>query len=156
MPNVPFKFRRVLLDVNVCIALLLLLFLAVSAKPESSVPQKSPKGTVAIPANDFLNSIGVCSSITGRGETLEGTTEALSYTGIRFIRCGLEDQISVPDMVSLHKKTGARIAYGLLSGGTDLDRLLKEAKRLASAGALLALEGNNEPNIWGITYRQEI
>lgn len=112
-------------------------------------------GTPAVAVGDFLDSIGVCSSITGRGETLAGTIEALRYTGIRFIRCGLEDRISVNDMVELRKQTGARIAYGLLSGGTDLARLINESRQLASAGALLAMEGNNEPNNWGITYQGE-
>jgi hypothetical protein len=111
--------------------------------------------TVAIAASDFLNSIGACSSITGRGETLTGTIEALRYTGIRFLRCGLEDRISVEDMIRLHKGTGARIAYGLLSGGTNFVRLLDESRGLASAGALLAVEGNNEPNNWGIQYQGE-
>lgn len=109
-------------------------------------------GTTAIAASDFLNSMGACSSITGRGETLAGTIEALKYTGIRFIRCGLEDRIAVEDMIDLHRQTGAKIVYGLLSGGTDLARLLREARQLAAAGALLAIEGNNEPNNWGITY----
>jgi hypothetical protein len=113
-------------------------------------------GTTATAASDFLNSIGACSSITGRGETLAGTIEALQYTGIRFLRCGLEDRISVEDMIRLYQRTGARIAYGLLSGGTDLARLLDEAERLAAAGALLAVEGNNEPNNWGITYQGEV
>ncbi|TVS20802.1 MAG: glycosyl hydrolase [Planctomycetaceae bacterium] len=115
----------------------------------------NPSGTTAIRAGDFLKTLGVCSSITGRGETLTGTIDALRYTGIRWIRCGLEDRISVKDMIDLHKQTGAKIAYGLLSGGTDLARLLDEARQLASAGALLAIEGNNEPNNWGITYQGE-
>jgi hypothetical protein len=106
-------------------------------------------------ASDFLDSMGVVSSVTGRGETLEGTVEALRYTGIRWVRCGLEDRIAPSDLVELHRRSGARVAYGLLSGGTDLARLLDDARRLAPAGALLALEGNNEPNNWGITYRGE-
>jgi len=110
-------------------------------------------GTTAVVAADFLNSLGVCSSITGRGETLAGTIKALNYTGIRFVRCGLEDRIAVADMITLHERTGARIVYGLLSGGTNLARLLREARQLASAGALLAIEGNNEPNNWGIAYQ---
>jgi len=109
----------------------------------------------AINASEFLNSIGVCSSITGRGETLQGTIDALEYTGIRFIRCGLEDGISTADMIELHRKTGAKIVYGLLSGGTDIDRLIREARELAEAGVLLAIEGNNEPNNWGVTYGGE-
>jgi hypothetical protein len=117
--------------------------------------QTIDRRTKAIAANDFLNSMGVCSSITSRGETLKGTIDALRYTGIRFIRCGLEDKISVNDMIFLHQQTGARICYGLLSGGTDLERLMIEAKQLASGKALLALEGNNEPNNWGITYQGE-
>ncbi len=107
----------------------------------------------AVSANDFLDSIGVCSSITGRGETLAGTINALNYTGIRWIRCGLEDRISAKDMIDLHNQTGAKISYGLLSGGTNIARLLNDAGQLASGGALLALEGNNEPNNWGITYQ---
>ncbi len=107
----------------------------------------------AVPAVDFLNSMGACSSITGRGETLAGTIDALKYTGIRFIRCGIEDRIAPKDVIEMHRQTSARISYGLLSGGTDLDRLLDEARQMASAGALLALEGNNEPNNWGITYQ---
>jgi hypothetical protein len=109
----------------------------------------------AASANDFLDSIGVCSSITGRGETLAGTINALNYTGIRWIRCGLEDRISTKDMIDLHDQTGAKICYGLLSGGTSITRLIDDAKQLASAGALLAIEGNNEPNNWGIRYQGE-
>lgn len=114
-----------------------------------------PEAKKAVRAADFLGSIGVCSSITGRGETLAGTADAIIYTGIRFIRCGLEDKISVKDMIELHRQTGVKIVYGLLSGGTDIDRLIRESRELAEAGALLAIEGNNEPNNWGITYRGE-
>jgi hypothetical protein len=132
----------------------------VAGPPAARAAGASPNGDqvqphAAVSVNDVLNSIGVCSSITGRGETLAGTIDALNYTGIRFIRCGLEDRISVDDMIDLHNQTGARIAYGLLSGGTDLDRLIRQAKQLASAGALLAVEGNNEPNNWGIRYQGE-
>lgn len=137
------------------IVVLFLLFVFVSGKSEGLVSQSPVKKTTAVPATVFLNSMGVCSSITGRGETLAGTIDALSYTGIRFIRCGLEDGISMQDMARLHNQTGARIAYGLLSGGTDLDRLVRETRQLASAGVLLAIEGNNEPNNWGITYQGE-
>lgn len=112
-------------------------------------------GTIAVAVNDFLNSIGVCSSITGRGETLTGTINALDHTGIRWIRCGLEDRISANDMIDLHNQTGVKISCGLLSGGTGVARLLNDARQLASAGALLALEGNNEPNNWGVTYQGE-
>jgi hypothetical protein len=119
---------------------------------EPATPSQPP---AAARASDFLDSIGVVSSVTGRGETLAGTVEALRYAGIRWVRCGLEDRIAPSDLIELHRRSGARVAYGLLSGGTDLPRLIDEARLLAPAGALLALEGNNEPNNWGITYRGE-
>jgi hypothetical protein len=39
-----------------------------------------------------------------------------------------------------------------VSGGADLEKLLETARPLAEADALLAFEGNNEPNNWGVTY----
>ena len=45
--------------------------------------------------------------------------------------------------------------WGLVSGGTDVNRLLGTARVLARADALLAFEGNNEPNNWGVTYQNE-
>jgi hypothetical protein len=63
-----------------------------------------------------------------------------------------ESGIPVSDLIELHRQTGVRFSYGLMSGGSDLERLLDGAKQLASAGALIALEGNNEPNNWGVTY----
>jgi hypothetical protein len=43
----------------------------------------------------------------------------------------------------------------LVSGGTDVKKLVETGKVLAEAGALLAFEGNNEPNNWGVTYQGE-
>ena len=48
---------------------------------------------VAVPANDFLNSIGVNTSINSRGEKLAGTIEQCRYLGIRWIRTGVPDKI---------------------------------------------------------------
>jgi hypothetical protein len=138
--------------------LILIFFIAFSGFPFDGESQQyipELEQVQAVGASEFLNSIGVCSSITGRGETLQGTIDALEYTGIRFIRCGLEDGISTADMIKLHNKTGAKIVYGLLSGGTNIERLIQESRVLAEAGALLAIEGNNEPNNWGVTYEGE-
>ncbi|MDA1190180.1 MAG: glycosyl hydrolase [Candidatus Poribacteria bacterium] len=111
--------------------------------------------TTAIPANDFLNSIGVNTAVSRRGESLEKTIECATYLGIRFVRVGYESRIPVEDLIELHKQTGVRSSYGLMSGGTNLERLLDGARRLAEVGALVALEGNNEPNNWGVTYQDE-
>jgi len=111
--------------------------------------------TTAVPAADFLNSIGVVSAVSRRGENLASTINAAKYLGIRWIRAGYESDIPVADLIELHKQTGVRFSYGLASGGTDIPRLLSGARQLAQAGALIALEGNNEPNNWGVTYQGE-
>lgn len=107
----------------------------------------------AIPANEFLNSLGVNSSINKRGENLQNTIEYTKYLGIRWFRTGYEDNVSLDDLKRLHDETNVRFSYGLLSGGNDIDRLITEASFLASEGALLAIEGANEPNNWGISYQ---
>lgn len=109
----------------------------------------------ATSVNDFLNSLGAVSSISRRGETVEGSIECIRYTGLRWLRGGFEDNAPLADFIRLHRETGARICYGLLSGKSDLDRLLNDARQLAEAGALLSIEGLNEPNNWGITYQGE-
>ncbi len=104
-------------------------------------------------ATDFLNSIGANSAISKRGETLAHTIECTKYLGLHWFRSGTEGGLPVQDVLELHKQTGARVSWGLLSGGTDIPKLLDTAKPLAAAGALLAFEGPNEPNNWGITYK---
>ena len=107
----------------------------------------------AVSAVDFLNSLGAVSSVSRRGETIEGSIEAIRYTGLRWIRGGYEDWAPLEDFIRLHRETGAKVCYGLLSGHSDLERLLNDARQLAGTGALLSLEGLNEPNNWGITYQ---
>ncbi|MGH2272328.1 glycosyl hydrolase [Anaerohalosphaeraceae bacterium U12dextr] len=107
----------------------------------------------AVSANDFLDSIGICSAVSVRGENLLSTLKAVRYLGVRWIRAGYESGIPIRDLIEAHKRTGVRFSYGLMSGGTDLGKLLDGARQLAAVGALLALEGNNEPNNWAITYQ---
>ena len=104
---------------------------------------------------DFLSSIGVNSAVSRRGETLPNTIKCVKYLGVRWIRSGYESDIPVSDLIALHRATGCKFSYGLLSGGIDLNRLLAGGRELAQAGALLAFEGNNEPNNWGVTYDGE-
>ncbi|MDR2037111.1 MAG: glycosyl hydrolase [Bacteroidales bacterium] len=131
----------------------ILIYLLILATVNSIQAQKrTEKGVKANSAEEFLNSIGVVSSISVRGESLEKTIEHINYTGIRWLRTGYEGNIPVTDLIRLHKHTGARIGYGLLSGGNDIPRLLSGARELAKEGALLSIEGPNEPNNWGIKY----
>ncbi len=109
----------------------------------------------ALRATDFLNSIGVNSAIDRRGESLEKTIAGTKYLGVRWFRSGSEDCRDVQVFIRLHQQTGARFSWSPGSGGSDIPRLLETARQLAAADALLAFEGPNEPNNWGVTYEGE-
>ena len=117
-----------------------------AAAPTTAAP------TTAVRAGDFLNSIGVNSAINQRGETLEETIKCTQYLGLRWFRSGIEGNPSLQDLIALHKATGARFSWCPGSGGTDIARLLSTARQMAAVDALLAFEGPNEPNNWGVTY----
>jgi hypothetical protein len=135
----------------------LMLAIAIAATAPASAQSRVKSGprqpTTAVRSAEFLESIGVCSAVSRRGEDLANTIKAARYIGLGWVRAGYESDIPVADLIELHRRAGVRSSYGLASGGTDLARLLDGARRLAAAEALLALEGNNEPNNWGITYQ---
>ena len=115
---------------------------------------------VAIATNDFLNSIGVVTTFPDRGQPLARTIEMVRYCGFRWVRAGIEGlsdngPTTIQTFLDLHRETGVRLSWGLVSGGTDVKKLVETGKVLAEAGALLAFEGNNEPNNWGVTYQGE-
>ena len=133
-----------------CLPILLLaIMVALPGVAQAQTP------TTAARAGDFLQSIGANSAVSRRGETLQNTVNAAKYVGLGWIRSGYESDIPITDLIALHAQTGVRFSYGLLSGGTDIPRLLDGARQLAAADALLALEGPNEPNNWGVTYQGE-
>jgi hypothetical protein len=116
--------------------------------------------TRAVPTGEFLNSIGIDSTFPDRGQPLDKTIEMIKYTGFRWVRGGVEGlsdhgPTTLQTYIDLHKATGVRFSWGLGSGGTDLKRLIDSAKGIAAADALLAFEGRNEPNNWGVNYQGE-
>lgn len=113
------------------------------------------RGETAVPATDFLNSIGANSAIASRGESVDKTIECAQFLGLRWLRAGIEGDMPVQTFIDLHKQAGVRFCWGLGSGGSDIPRLIETARQIESAGALLAFEGPNEPNNWGITYEGE-
>lgn len=141
------------MSIRSCIRALLCmpcLLLAVTAgTPQAAVAA----GTTAVRATDFLNSLGVDSSIAERGENLQKTIDCAKYLGLRWFRAGIEGNVPMQDFIELHNRAGVRFSWGLGSGGTDIAKLISMAKPLAAAGALLAFEGPNEPNNWGFTYQ---
>ena len=106
-------------------------------------------------AYDFLQSIGVNSAIYRRGESVERTIECINYIGARWIRT--DESMNANEQVAaikrLHDATGVKISTSLGSGGSDIESLIQGSRRMAAMGVLLAIEGNNEPNNWGIRYK---
>ena len=90
--------------------------------PNLLVAQKpGHKDGAAISANDFLNSIGVNSAVSRRGETLAKTIEITKYLGIRWIRSGFEGGLPVEDLidnVGLQFLTIPNIEETLMPSGT--------------------------------------
>ena len=112
----------------------------------------------AASANDFLNSIGANSAIYRRGESVDSTIKLCTYTGIRWIRTdesGLSSNGNSyrPEIKQLFDGAGVKVSLSLGSGGSNIANLVKGAKFIAAYGGLLAIEGCNEPNNWGITYQ---
>ena len=114
----------------------------------------------AIATNDFLSSIGVVTTLPHRGQPLDKTIEMVKYCGFRWVRAdidGLSDDgpTTIQTFLDLHRETGVLLSLGMIGDGTKLKTLIDTAKALAKAGALLAIEGNNEPNNWAVTYEGE-
>jgi hypothetical protein len=111
----------------------------------------------AVPANDFLNSIGVNSAINRRGESINRTIECAQYLGFRWIRtdASLNSNSDENDVKKLYEQADVKVSTSLGSGGTNINNLVAGSKRIAALGALVAIEGCNEPNNWSITYQGE-
>lgn len=132
--------------------------------------KKQPEPVQAKAVNEFLNSMGVCAGIDGRGETVEpsasdnmGSAARFNYVGVRWMRAGTEGSFrSDPEelaasrkklmdsMYRFHELTGAKFSFGIGSGASggkaEVEFMLGCANELAQRGLLLALEGANEPN----------
>ena len=117
-----------------------------------AAPQAVADEVTATPAREFLESIGVCTHIGQGVDDARKAAAALSYAGIRNIRDD-GSTAHVQDWIWLHRQTSVRVVL-TWSGPDDraLSSLLGMSKQLAAAGALLALEGPNEPNNWPVTF----
>jgi hypothetical protein len=101
-------------------------------------------GVAAISADIFLSSLGVNTHVD-QGYNAGSYVLPLRYLGVRNIRDSARNLFS---SIMLHQQTGVQI--DLL--GADVNDLTIAAKTLAKAGALLSIEGPNEPNNFPITY----
>ncbi|MGO9837721.1 MAG: glycosyl hydrolase [Polyangiaceae bacterium] len=105
-------------------------------------------GTVAVRANDFLNSVGVCVHVAQGVDSPSQSATALSYAGIRNIRDDGNPAV-VTDWIAMHQSAGVHV--DVLSN-QNVSSTIGMATQLNDAGALLAVEGPNEPNNFPVTY----
>lgn len=110
-----------------------------------------PTGVQAASANDFLSSIGVCTHVGQGVDAPAASATAIAYAGIRNLR---DDGRSshIQDWISMHQSSGVRVC---LLTDHDVTSTLDMAKQLNAAGALLAVEGANEPNNFPVTYQSQ-
>ena len=112
--------------------------------PRMATPNSD--SVVAVSALSFLNSLGINLHLD-QGYDPALYLEHLRYTGIREVRDGTS---RLAREIMIHQRTGVRFA---INGGARLDDILVAGRTLAAAGALLALEGPNEPNNFPVTYK---
>ncbi len=125
------------------------LLLAVAVMPLSSFAAEAD--STAIKANDFLNSIGVCTHISQGEDNPGNVAKALAYAGIRGIRDdGSTNPKTLQSFIEVHRASGAKVVPLPINGNVAAS--LEEYETLAAAGALLAAEGPNEPNNFHVTY----
>lgn len=98
--------------------------------------KKQPEPVQAKTANEFLNSMGVCAAIDGRGESVLpsdydnlGSAARYNYVGVRWMRAGTEgayrsDPVELEEsrerlmngLYQFHELTGAKFSFGIGSG----------------------------------------
>jgi hypothetical protein len=113
---------------------------------DTAIAQTSAGGAVeAVSAAAFLNSMGINVHVA-QGYDAGKYVEPLKYTGIRNIRDSGE---RLPGLLRLHEETGVKVDF---LSWCRLNEEIIAAQQLATAGALLAIEGPNEPNNFVINY----
>ncbi|HLH57287.1 MAG TPA: hypothetical protein VKY92_27155 [Verrucomicrobiae bacterium] len=60
----------------------------------------------ALPAVQFLDSLGTLSAISVRGENLQQTVQCAKYLGVRWPRAGIEGDVPIAQFVQLHQEAG--------------------------------------------------
>lgn len=110
---------------------------------------------MAAGANDFLNSIGVCTHMTQKVDRPADVVSSLVFIGIRNIRDdGSTSPPLLQNFIDVHHACGVKVSLLPING--DIARSLFEWEQLAAAGALLCAEGPNEPNNGPVNYNGEL
>ncbi len=110
-------------------------------------------GVAAVSVRDFLDSIGVCTHIGQGIDDPSRSAAALAYAGMRNIRDDGNPR-HLQDWILVHERAGVKVVLTWSGPGERaIGSLINTSKKLAAAGALLAMEGPNEANNWAVTYR---
>jgi hypothetical protein len=108
-----------------------------------------PTGTLAVRAADFLGSVGVCVHIAQGVDSAQPTATAMKYAGIRNLRDDGRPS-AVPGWLTVHQEAGVLVN---ILPSSDIPTTISMAKQLKDAGALLSVEGPNEPNNFPVMYQ---
>ena len=129
----------------------------VSCMPRAEAAEPADGGRRMARAWDFLNSIGVCLHIQ-HGDDAARIAPLLRYTGVRNVRDVADGNYDMSGLLLVHREAGVGVVFGPGSGARDgcVESTLRAARELHEAGALVAVEGPNEPNNFGgVTYGGE-
>lgn len=117
---------------------------------EANIPRNNGTISKAIPVDDFLSSLGI-NIHHAQGVDIKSYVEPINYLGIRNVR----DDLTKPQAyVYLNKQTGVKV--DLIASAQSMEINIETFRYLAREGALLAIEGPNEPNNWPIKYKGKI
>jgi hypothetical protein len=119
-----------------------------SGDDAAAAPPGDPTGTLAARMVDFLDSIGVCVHIAQGVDNAAQSASALSYAGIRELRDD-GNPATVPAWIAVFQDAGVRT--NVLTN-QSVPGTVGMAEALRDAGALLSVEGPNEPNNFPVTY----
>jgi hypothetical protein len=128
-----------------CLVSLIALLASASVARSAADPSGDREGNVlAVSCTKFLSSLGVVTFVD-QGYDASAYAGPLRYLGVHNIRDG---ERHLAATLKLHQETGVLVDLG----GPDVKGMLVAARELAAAGALLSLEGPNEPNNSPVEY----
>ncbi len=107
-----------------------------------------PTGTTAVSIDTFLDSIGVCTHVAQGIDDPAKSATAMTYAGLRNLRDD-GNPGTVDDWIAMHQSAGVRVC---VLSNQNVTSTMSMATQLNAAGALLAVEGPNEPNNFPVTY----
>jgi hypothetical protein len=121
-----------------------------SAKDGGSGPGTGDdSGTQAARVTDFLGTIGVCVHMAQGVDSAQPSATAMAFAGIHNLRDD-SNPATVPDWITVYQQSGVRTN---MLPNSDIPTTINMAKQLKAAGALLSVEGPNEPNNFPVTYQ---